>query len=210
MRTPEPFRYYNRTLFLALVIGCIVELVIMIGPFVLIADINDTTSGHAYLVANDWLGSLAGVGMLLLIAEIIFVLIYDWRGAITLRGAVKSQTMRKGKLVSTAPGYVLLYIFFPEIMLPIYLVRTAADMHRAKEQRKLSLQHQIATMEAQLGILPPTRGTCRACHRPLQVGADFCQYCGETVVARPKICPACATTALPDARFCPKCRTPLP
>lgn len=210
MRTPEPFRYYNRSLLSALVIGCIVELVIIIGPFALIAAINDTTSGHVFLLTNDWLGSLAGVGVLLLLAETIFVLIYDWQGAVTLRGAVKLQTMDKGKLANTALLYVLLYLFFPEIMLPIYLVRTETDLHRAKEQRKLSLQHQIATMEAQLGILPPSSGTCRTCNKPLQVGAEFCQYCGETVIARPKICPTCATIAMPDAKFCPKCRTPLP
>jgi hypothetical protein len=79
--------YYNRNLFLALVIVCIVGLLTGILPFVLIASINDTASGHAFLLASDWLGSLAGVGILLF-AEAIFVLVYDWQGAVTSHGVL--------------------------------------------------------------------------------------------------------------------------
>ena len=137
-------------------------------------------------------------------------MVYDWRGVITLRGAVKSHVMRNGRLVSTSAGFVLLYLFLPEIMLPIYLIRTAIDHRQAAQRKPLELKQQIAAMEAQLGILPPSQGTCRACNKPLQVGADFCQYCGVTVIERPKVCPSCATTTLPDAKWCPKCRTALP
>ncbi len=210
MATPNPFRYYNRNILLALIIGYLVSLLLVIVPYALIGSINDTASGHAFLASSDWLGTLGGIGVLLLIAEAIFVMVYDWRGAVTLRGLAKSQVMRKGQMVNTKPWYVLLYIFFPEIMLPIYLIRTAAGRRQAEEQRKLAMQQQIAVMEAQLGILPPTSGTCRACQRPLQVGAEFCQYCGVPVIERPKICPSCATTTLPDAQWCPKCGTLLP
>jgi hypothetical protein len=209
MATPAPFRFYNGYLFLGLIFGCIIGLALAVIPFVLIASVNDSSSGHLFLTTNDWLGTLPGIGVLLLLAESIFVMAYDWRGAVTVREAAKAQVMHKGKLVNTAPSYVLLYILFPEIMLPIYLIRTALDRQQAKRERKLATQHQIAILEAQLGIMPPTSGTCRACHKPLQVGAEFCQYCGVPVVERPKICPSCATTALPDAKFCPKCRTPL-
>jgi hypothetical protein len=209
MATPATFRCYKGYQFLGLIVGCIIGLAFTVIPFVLIASVNDSSSGHLFLTSNDWLGTLSGIGVLLLLAESIFVIAYDWRGAVTVRGAAKAQIMHKGKLVNTAPSYVLLYILFPEIMLPIYLIRTALDQRQVGEQRKLSMQHQIATLEAQLGILPPTSGTCRACHKPLQVGAEFCQYCGVSVVERPKICPSCSTTALPDAKFCPKCRTPL-
>lgn len=210
MATPNPFRYYNRSILLALSIVYVVSLLFLVVPYALIGSINDTPSGHAFLVSSDWLGSLGGIGVLLLIAEAIFVMAFDWRGAVTLRGLARSEILHKGKLVNTAPTYVLLYFFFPEIMLPIYLIRVAISRRQFEEQRKLAMQHQIATLESQLGILPPTSGTCRACHKPLQVGAEFCQYCGIPVVERPKICPSCATTALPDAKFCPKCRTPLP
>jgi RNA polymerase subunit RPABC4/transcription elongation factor Spt4 len=111
--------------------------------------------------------------------------------------------------VNTAAGYALLYFFFPEIMLPIYLIRVASGRRQIEEQRKLAMQQHIAEMEAQLGIWPPTSGTCRACHKPLQVGAEFCQYCGVPVIERAKICPSCATTTLPEAKWCPKCGKPL-
>ena len=65
MATPEPFRYYSRNMLLALIIGCVVGLLLGIVPFALIASINDTTSGHTFLVVNDWLGSLSGIGILL-------------------------------------------------------------------------------------------------------------------------------------------------
>src|SRR5438132_13460298 len=53
------------------------------------------------------------VGFVLLFGEIIFVMIQDRRGAITLRGASKGYTFHKGQKVSTTGGFVLLYIFFP-------------------------------------------------------------------------------------------------
>ena len=194
---------------LALIIGYIAGLLLLVIPYALIGDINDTASGHAFLASSDWLGTLGGIGALLLVAETIFVMIYDWRGVVTLRGMARSQIMRKGRMVNTATRYALLYIFFPEIMLPIYLIRAFSGRRQIEEQRRLAMQQHIAQMEAQLGILPPTSGTCRACQGPLQVGAEFCQYCGVPVIERPKVCPSCATTTLPDAKWCPKCRTPL-
>ena len=196
MVTLNPFRYYNRNMLLALIIGYVVSLLLVIIPY-------------AFLVSSDWPGTLSGIGIVLLIAEAIFVMAYDWRGAVTLRGLARAQVMHNGQMVNTAGGYVLFYIFFPEIMLPIYLIRLAMGQRQDEEQRRLAMQRHIAVMEAQLGILPPTSGTCRACHRPLQVGAEFCQYCGVPVIERPKICPSCHTTTLPDAKWCPKCGKPL-
>jgi RNA polymerase subunit RPABC4/transcription elongation factor Spt4 len=190
--TPNPFRYYNQNMLLALIIGYVVSLLLVIAPY-------------AFLASSDWSGTLDGIGILLLLVESIFVMAYDWHGAVTLRGLARSEVMHKGQMVNTAGRYVLFYIFFPEIILPIYLICIVAGRRQAEEQRKLAMQQKIAIMEAQLGILPPTRGTCRACRRPLQVGAEFCQYCGVPVIERPKICPSCATTTLPDAKWCPKC-----
>src|SRR5437660_7796252 len=109
MAAPNPFRYYSRSILLALSIGYVVGLLLLVVPYALIGSINDTASGHAFLVSSDWLGTLGGIGVLLLIAEAIFVMAYDWRGAMTLRGMARSQILRKGQMVNTAAGYALLY-----------------------------------------------------------------------------------------------------
>ncbi len=213
MTENEQYQYYQKSIFMLLVLGCILGLLLFLVPFILIGAINDTVSGHSILFQNNWLGSLAGVGVVLLFIEEVGVMIYDWRGAITLRGAIKGKTIRipyKGKQVGTVPTLVLLYLFLPEIMLPVYLVRVAMDRHRATQLKHVEVRQRIAVMEAQLGILPPTEGVCRSCQKPLQVGAEFCSYCGVAVIERPKICPACATTTFPDAKWCPKCGTTLP
>ena len=209
MAIPVLYRYYNKLLLMILSIGCIVSLALLIVPIAIASSISDATTGQTTATTNATFGVLPSIGLILLFAEVVIVMVYDWRGTITIRGGMKSQTMSKGKMVSTAPGCFLLYLFFPEFMLPIYLIRTALDLHKTKDQRRLAMQHQIATMEAQLGIIPPTNGTCRACNKPLQIGADYCQNCGAAVVEQPKVCPVCATTTLPDAQWCPKCRTKL-
>jgi hypothetical protein len=210
MTTRKAFRYYNRNVLLSLIIGYVIGLLLLIIPYALIGALNDNASGHAFLVSTNWLGSLGGIAVLLFIAEAIFVMAYDKAGALTLRGLARSQIMHQGKLVNTAPSYVLLYLFLPEIMLPIYLIRTVMGLRQDKEQRRFAMKQQIALMEAKLGILPPTSGTCRACNKPLQVGAEFCQYCGVAVIERPKVCPSCATSTFPDANWCPKCGIRLP
>jgi RNA polymerase subunit RPABC4/transcription elongation factor Spt4 len=193
-----------------LIIGCVIGIPILGIPALLLGDMTGTASGNSSLVQDSWLQGLSEVGLLILIAEIICVMVYDWRGVVTLRGALKTQRLRKGKLVSTIHWYVLLYLCFPYVMLPIYLTRTVRDQRLAAQRKPLELKRHIAEVEAQLGFLPPAEGTCRACHKQLQIGAEFCPYCGETVIARPKVCPSCATTTFPDAKWCPKCRTALP
>jgi RNA polymerase subunit RPABC4/transcription elongation factor Spt4 len=210
MATSERYRYYNKNMLKALIIGCVISIPILIIPDMLLGSMTSTTSGNSPLFQYSLLGGLSGVGLLILLAEILCVMVYDWRGAITLRGALKTQRLRKGKLVSTIHWYVLLYLFFPYVMLPIYLTRTVRDQRQAAQRKPLELKRHIAEMEAQLGFLPPAEGTCRACHKQLQIGAEFCPYCGVTVIARPKVCPSCATTTFPDAKWCPQCRTALP
>ncbi|HJT56542.1 MAG TPA: zinc ribbon domain-containing protein [Ktedonobacteraceae bacterium] len=195
MKRPANFRYYSRKKLLALFIGYIVNLLLVIVPLALFA------SGSA----GDTLNAVLNIGVFLFIVQALFVMAYDWRGAITLRGWTGGRVARESLLADFNILYVILYLFFPEVMLPIYLFRIVAGRREIEAQRRLERQRYIAAMEARLGILPPTSGTCRACHKPLQVGADFCQYCGIPVVEQPKVCPACATTALPDARWCPKC-----
>lgn len=212
MEKVEPYRDYQRTVYMALVIGCLMSLLLFVGPYILIGTINGNDAGHNYLLQNNWLGTLGGVGVFLLIAEAIGVMVYDWRGAVTLRGAIKRQTIPtgyKGKQANTTLVFLLLYVFMPEIMVPIYLAYVGVDLHRRKQLQQIELRQQIAVMEAQLGILPAAEGTCRSCGKPLQVGAEFCSYCGDSVLERPKICPSCATTTFSDAKWCPNCRTAL-
>lgn len=180
---------------MALCIGYVVNLLLVIVPIALFGSGN----------ASDTLSALFNVGIFLFIVQALFVMAYDWPGALTLRGWASSRTIQESLVADFKILYVILYLFFPEIMLPIYMFRVAAGRREAEALKKLDRQRYIAAMEARLGILPPTSGTCRACHKPLQVGAEFCQYCGIPVVEQPKVCPACATTALPDARWCPKC-----
>ena len=210
----KQYTRYNSSVLLTLFGFYIISLALLIIPFVLIFNLNDTPSGHSFLLHSEsWLGPSSGIGLLLLLGEAIALLIIDWHGAVTLRGAVQSQTMYKGKMVDTAVGYALLYIFFSEIMLPIYLLRATFDHFQTKQLRTQQQKHEqkfeIANLEAKMGMLPFTDGTCRACKKPLVIGAEFCQYCGTTVVEKAKVCPSCSTSALPDAKWCPKCRTAL-
>lgn len=214
MNQPEQYRVYNGIMLFSLIGVCVVSLAMLVIPFALIFNLNDTASGHSFLLHNEnWLGAVPGCGLLLLLSEAIVVMILDWRGAVSLRGAVKSQTVYQGKTNNTGLGYAILYIFFPEILLPIYVLRVlfhSIHLGRLRErQQKQQLQFEIATREASMGILPPTDGACRVCRRPLIAGADFCQYCAEPVVEKPKVCHVCAATASPDAKWCPKCRAAL-
>jgi Double zinc ribbon len=210
----ESYRAYNGIMVFTLISVCVISMAMLIIPFFLIFNLNDTPSGHSFLLHNiNWLSNISAYGLLLLLGEAIFVMILDWRGAVSLRGLVKGQTTQRDKMVNTGPGYALLYIFFPEILVPIYVARILFYyIHKRglhEKQQKHQLQVKIATLEANMGILPPTSGTCRVCKKPLVIGADFCQYCSAPVVEQPKVCPACATTASPDAKWCPRCRTAL-
>jgi Double zinc ribbon len=210
----EPYRAYNRIMLFTLVSVCVASLAMLIIPFVLIFNFNDTPSGHSFLLNNEiWLGSVPAYGVLLLLGEAIAVMILDWRGAVSLRGGVKSQTMHKGKMINTGPRYAVLYVFFPEILLPIYVLRVLFHhihiRRQHQEHQKHQLKFEIAKLEANMGILPATDGTCHVCKKLLVAGAEFCQYCAEPVVAKPKVCPICAATASPNANWCPKCRFTL-
>jgi len=200
------YRYYSRTMLLALMIGYVATSLLVMIPVVLPGSITATASENT----RNWLNALVNIGVFLFIIQAIFVLIYDWRGAVTLRGWTKSRAWQESQLGNFTLLYVLLYLFFPEIMLPVYLVRIALGRRQAEEQRNRARKQHIAVMEAELGILPPTNGTCRTCYKPLQAGAEFCQYCGEPVIEHAKVCSACAATALPDAKWCPRCRALLP
>jgi hypothetical protein len=141
----------------------------------------------------------------LLLVTLIAILALDWRGFTTLNGRIVWQALSRAAKF----WLVCAYLFVFPIMMPVYLVFAFRDNRTAMSLAAASQKREIAELEADLGILPPTEGVCRKCARPLQVGAEFCAYCGEPVVQRPRICPVCATATLPDARFCPQCRAPL-
>jgi len=76
-------------------------------------------------------------------------------------------------------------------------------------RQPVHLRQKIAEQEVQLGVIPQIDGTCRVCHKSLQLDAEFCMYCGSTVTEHPKVCPNWATITLNDAKWCPKYRASL-
>lgn len=158
---------------------------------------NDTNLGFA--------GVLISIGGLLFIAIPIAVLIIDWRGFVTINGWIKWRRM--SVWARWVVGYFALGIW--PYVLPIYFFQAFQTYRYFKQQEPLERRRKIAQLEAQMGLMPHTEGTCRNCQKPLQVGAEYCAHCGAPVIEQPRICPNCATTTFPDAKWCPKCRYPL-
>lgn len=145
------------------------------------------------------------LGMLGLFCVVVVVLIIDWRGLTTINGWLKWGRMKMWQKIVV--GYF--FIGFSILAVGVYFVQVGQTYFSNKRDEPRQLRWKIAEQEASLGMLPPTDGTCRVCHKPLQLGAEFCMYCGATVIEHPRICPNCSTTTLPDAKWCPKCRTRL-
>ncbi len=180
----------------ALVVGYI------IGAMLIWMDPVDSGAGGQGVPLTD-------IGTLIVFIELITLLAIDWRGFATLRGRIN----RGSDLISRVTGWCLFlaFLIISPITLGIYLVLAVRDYRRDRRDRKeapLDRQHHIAEMEAELGILPGTQGACRICGKSLQVGSEYCVFCGAPAVEKPRICPACAATALPGATFCP-CGNPF-
>ena len=164
----------------------------------------------AYVLA--WAPFVAGinlledVGALLIIGVLVTTLVLDGRGVLSLRGRIGG---------GRPPGCLaigLAIVFFPFLffwLIP-YLAIAAQDTRAAQSRRALERQQRIAELEARLGLLPESAGTCPACEKPLQSGAAYCAYCGEPVTTPLRLCPACGTRTFPDASWCPSCGHPLP
>ena len=148
---------------------------------------------------------LSYTGYIIYLVVIATILVEDGRGFLTMNGFLKWKAMWGGKRLVVGVLFVTLNIFY----LSSYFVQAYLAYRRYKEQEPLRRRRKIAEQEAELGMIPRTEGTCHKCHRPLQLSAEYCVYCGETVVERPRICPKCYTTTLPDAKWCPACGTPL-
>lgn len=186
---------------------------------------------HYWFESEDpgWLPTIAGT---MLFAELLLVLVTDWRGFTTLRGRLNWRRLTPAAIFVGLMGTFLLVGLFPLLVFPLlafgfpllafgpisglpvtlmvvslglYILLSVVDHRNARRLAPLDRERRIAELEAQLGIPPATRGSCRDCAKPLQLGAHYCAYCRAPVVPQPRICPSCAATALPDATWCPKC-----
>lgn len=157
----------------------------------------------AAIPASELLATLAGLTFLV-VTVVAFVL--DRRAVLTLRGRI-GQWQPSGCL--TVGLVVLFFPLFLFWMIP-YLIVAALDTRAADARRALERQRRIAELEGRLGLLPEPAGTCPACGKPLQAGAEYCAYCGGSVTMPLRLCPTCGTRTFPDASWCPSCGRPLP
>jgi Double zinc ribbon len=205
---------------------------VLIYGFAVALMLAQADAGLAGGYRDDWV--LANFGGLLLLAELVSVLVMDWRGVVTLRGRLKWPRLSPAAgclalLVLTVLtfglfplivsmmviGLGILPMFFgvhptflggiAPILLGVYLALSVVDYRESQRRKPLERQRRIAELEAQLGILPGTTGDCPTCSKPLQLGANYCAYCRSSVSLRPLVCPNCATTTAPDAVWCPTC-----
>jgi hypothetical protein len=158
---------------------------------------------HSSLSAiSGWL-TIPGFTIYLLV--ISFIMVKDWRGFLTMNGSLKWKSLTGRQRLIVGCVFVILNAFFLEF----YLAQAYLTYRRDKQLEPLKRRRKIAEQEAELGMMPRTDGTCYKCHQPLQLGAEFCVYCGARVTPRPRICPQCYATALSDARWCPECGAQL-
>jgi hypothetical protein len=149
--------------------------------------------------------SLSSMGFTLYLLVIAAILVVDWRGFLTMNGLLQWRSMTGLRRLLTGCLFIALSIFVVGFYL-LQAYQTYRSYRKAEPSRR---RRKIAEQEAELGMIPGTEGSCQKCHQPLQLGAEFCAYCGERVTDRPRICPECSTTTLPDARWCPMCGAQL-
>ena len=150
-------------------------------------------------------GPLAFMGFAIYLLVITTITALDWHGFLTLNGSLKWKSMAGWQKLVVGCLFVVLNVF----VLGFYLAQAYLTYRRYRQLEPLRRRRKIAELEAELGMIPRTEGKCHKCHQPLQVGAEFCAYCGEPVTQRPRICPECYTATLPDARWCPACGAQL-
>jgi hypothetical protein len=150
-------------------------------------------------------GPLAIIGFTIYLLVITKIMVVDWRGFLSMNRLLKWKSMTNKQRLIVGCLFVALNV----LVLGFYLSQAYLTYRRYKQLEPLRRRRKIAELEAELGMIPRTDGTCQKCHQPLQLGAEFCAYCGETVTPRPRICPQCYTTTLPDAGWCPACGAQL-
>jgi hypothetical protein len=189
----QPGRPFGKAMLTALIVSYV------IGAALIWLDPAKTGEGGG--------GSMTDLGTLFVLIDLVTILVLDWRGFATLRGRIDRREDFFSRITNLC--LLLAFLIISPITVGIYLVLAVRDYRRDRNQRPIDRQRRIAEMEAELGILPGMQGTCRVCGKALQIGADYCAFCGAPSVERPLICPACAATALPGATYCPECRTRL-
>ena len=174
------FHDYKKSTLIALITGCVIgDLLFIISMAIVMGSIGTTSDSLS--LTDSLLFSLSGWGILILIIEVIFIFVRDWRGAMTLRADVDTEWTYRGRLVRAKYWLFPLYIIVPYIILPIYLVRTWVDQRHVAGRRSFASKRHVVTPYAQKRFQLSTEGKCRACHQPLQVGAAFCSNCGVSV-----------------------------
>jgi RNA polymerase subunit RPABC4/transcription elongation factor Spt4 len=184
---------YPGKLLATLAIASVVSMFLISGDYVFQSSLGEAS------------GPLAIMGFTIYLLVITKIAVVDWRGFLTMNGLLKWKSMTNKQRLLVACLFVALNVF----VLGFYLAQAYLTYRRYKQLEPIRRRRKIAELEAELGMIPRTDGKCHKCHQPLQLGAEFCAYCGETVTLRPRICPECYTTTLPDARWCPACGAQL-
>jgi hypothetical protein len=166
------------------------------------------TSGSTGTISNPVLQAIFDMGTLLIIGVQVAVCVLDWHGFITLDGRIVWRWLRGWQRIGLGAAYLCIVIM-PGVYLGFACRDWVAAQREATQRAPLEQQRRISELEAQLGMVPQTEGECRVCHKPLQVGAEYCTYCRAPVREQARVCPACGAAALPDGQFCPKCGTAL-
>jgi RNA polymerase subunit RPABC4/transcription elongation factor Spt4 len=184
---------YPGKLLATLAIASVVSMLLIAGDYVFQSSLGAAS------------GPLAIMGFTIYLLVITKITVVDWRGFLTMNGLLKWKSMTNKQRFIVGCLFVALNVF----VLGFYLAQAYLTYRRYKQLEPIRRRRKIAELEAQLGMIPRTDGKCHNCHQPLQLGAEFCAYCGATVTLRPRICPECYTTTLPDARWCPACGAQL-
>jgi hypothetical protein len=150
-------------------------------------------------------GPLAIISFAIYLMVIAAIIVVDWRGFLTMNGFLKWKSLTGQLRLIVGCLFVALNV----LVLGFYLVQAYLAYRRYKQLEPLRQRRKVAEQEADLGMMPQTDGTCHRCQQPLQLGAEYCAYCGERVTERPRICPECYTRTMPDARWCPACGAQL-
>lgn len=149
---------------------------------------------------------ISDLAVVIFFVEIAYTLVVDANGVVSLRGRLFHARLPKAATVVLGVLYVVLSFLW---IIP-YLIVTALDAWRPRAEVTAEHYERIAQMEGVLGILPTAEGTCPNCHKPLQLGAEFCAYCGAPMAPAPRLCPVCHARTFPDAQWCPECGAALP
>ena len=122
---------------------------------------------------------ISDLGVILFFGTITFTLVMDGTGVINLRGRVFPRMSRGVAIVLGVFFFGLLFFW----LIP-YLIIAALDARKSAALSAGEHFENIAKLEGALGILPPAEGVCPNCHKPLQLGAEFCAYCGKPLTPR--------------------------